>query len=586
MSTKFIPVPLPIQEEPLDVVTLDANAIADDWLSQFCGSLKTNSQAEPAAISSVFVTNCDPFWKDHLALTWAQRTARSAANIDELFGKAVKLREPQGFQLISATGMAMSPRLGWIQAMFTFITNVAKCSGVVKLVPEDGAWKAWTVLTKMDDIIGYERDLARLDLPDQVPDTLAEVDVLILGAGQAGLQVAANLRALGLSTVVVEQGARVGDHWRGRYEALRLHLSKYYSQLAYRPWPENFPYYPSLHDIADGLEDYSRTTHLNILTSSRAVQAAYCEAAQKWSVDIMSHDGTLRTVEAGQLVFATGVNGAIPSVPYIPGKDGYKGTALHSSVYRDASEWKGKRAVVIGTASSGHDIAQDLCNAGADVTMIQRSPSMVVAIEDVQALYGRIFKADGPPLEIADLMWESTPIPINRTFSKMNLGSDAVRAKHEGLRKAGFMVAETDPMDAVYNRGGGHYLDVGASALIIDGKIKMKAGIPITAFIPAGLAFEDGTSLDADLVVFATGYNLQSMSQTARQIVGEDIGHKLKDVWGLDTESHLRGMHRNSGHPRLWYAGGDLGMSRYYAKLLALQVLATEKGLLTSRLED
>ncbi|KZO98462.1 dimethylaniline monooxygenase [Calocera viscosa TUFC12733] len=582
---RFTPVPLPVLAEPLDIASLDTKSISNDWLSRFSSALKADSEAE-SSISSLFVTTCDPWWKDHLALTWAQRTARSAPSIDQLFGKAIELRHPVDFELVFSTAMPMGPHLSIVQAMFTFMTNVAKCSGIVKLVPEDGMWKAWALFTKMDDVTGYERDLARLDVPDKITDVPTEVNVLIFGAGQAGLQVAANLRALGLSTLVVERGARVGDHWRGRYDSLRLHLSKFYSQLAYRPWPEDFPFYASLYDIADRLEDYSRTTHLNVLTSSRAMQAAYDEVAQKWSVDIMSHDGELRTIEAGQVVFATGVNGAIPSVPYITGKEDYKGMAIHSSIYRDASDWKGKRAIVIGTASSGHDIAHDLCTGGAEVTLIQRTPTMVLALEDVQALYARVFRADGPPLEVADIMWESTPIPISRTFSKMTLGSDAVLAKHEGLRKAGFMVAETDPLHAVYNRGGGHYIDVGASALIIDGKIKMKAGVPITSFTPTGLSFEDGTTLDADVVVFATGYNLQSMSETARQIVGEEIGRKLKDVWGLDGESHLRGMHRNSGHPRLWYAGGDLGMSRYYAKILALQVLATEKGLLTDRLED
>jgi len=585
MAAEFTPVPLPLLAEPLDTSSIDAKAIAQGWLSRFSDAVSWKTHTN-SSLSSVFVTCCDPWWKDHLALTWAQRTARSAANIDQLFGQAIELRHPQNFKLLLAMTMVMGPKLGFVQAVFTFTTDVAKCSGVVKLVPEQGEWKAWVIFTKMDDVIGHERDLKRLDVPDAATDGPTVVDVLILGAGQAGLQVAANLRALGLSTLVVERGARVGDHWRGRYDSLRLHLSKHYSQLAYRPWPDDMPYYPSLYDIADRLEQYSKSTHLNILTSSRAIQAAYCEEAHKWSVDVMSHDGTLRTIQAGQIVFATGVNGAIPSVPYIPGKEDYKGTAIHSSIYRDASEWKGKRAIVIGTASSGHDISQDLCNGGAEVTLVQRSPTMVLAIEDVSTMYGRVFKPDGPPLEIADLLWESTPVPVNRTLSKLNLGSELLRTKHEGLRKVGFLVAEPDPADAVYNRGGGHYIDVGASALIIDGKIKVKAGVPITHFTETGLAFEDGTTLDADLVVFATGFNLQSMSQSARQIVGDEIGSKLKNIWGLDAEGHLKGMHRNSGHPRLWYAGGDLGMSRSYAKVLALQLLATEMGILTGRLED
>ncbi|EJT99353.1 FAD/NADP-binding domain-containing protein [Dacryopinax primogenitus] len=601
MASAFVPVPVPILGAPLDPSSIDEDSVAQDWLARFSDALASIASTD-SSLSRFFVSSCDAWWKDHLALTWAHRTARCMSTIDTLFGKAIESRKPREFQLVSATVISMGPQIGYIQVMFKFTTTVAKCSGIVKLVPEQGEWKAWTIFTKMDDLLDHTRDLSKLDSPDKTTEVPNEVEVLIFGAGQAGLQVAANLRALGMSTLVVERGDRVGDHWRGRYDTLRLHLSKDYSelslmlaisshsfptgQLAYRPWPADFPYYPSLYEVADGLESYSKSTHLNILTSSCAIQATYSEEAHKWTVDILSQDGTKKKMYADQLVFATGVNGATPSVPYVAGEADYQGTVIHSSAYKDASHWKNKKAIVIGAAASGHDIAQDLCNNGTEVTLVQRSPTMVLSISDVKAFYGRVFRPDGPPLEIADLIWESTPIPVSRTLSRRALKSEALDKKYEALRKAGFLVADLDPMDAVYNRGGGHYIDVGGSDLIIDGKIKMKAGVPITHFTTDGLAFDDGTTLDADLVVFATGYNLQSMSQAARKIVGDEIGTKLKDVWGLDAENHLRAMHRNSGHPRLWYAGGDFGMSRYYAKILALQVLATAKGLLTNRLED
>jgi len=140
-------------------------------------------------------------------------------------------------------------------------------------------------------------------------------------------------------------------------------------------------------------------------------------------------------------------------------------------------------------------------------------------------------------------------------------------------------------MEAAYKRGGGHYIDVGTSALIIDGKIAIKSGVPITSYTAGGVKFEDGTELKADLIVFATGFNKQSMADSARKIVGEEIGKRLKPVWGLDEEKHVRGVHRDSGHPRVWYCGGDLGMARYYSTILALQVKATQLGKLTGRLE-
>ena len=77
-----------------------------------------------------------------------------------------------------------------------------------------------------------------------------------------------------------------------------------------------------------------------------------------------------------------------------------------------------------------------------------------------------------------------------------------------------------------FQRGGGYYIDVGASQLIADGKIKIKQGQEITEVKPNGLLFADGSELPADEIVFATGY--QNMRGTARKIFGDELADRVK----------------------------------------------------------
>lgn len=116
----------------------------------------------------------------------------------------------------------------------------------------------------------------------------------------------------------------------------------------------------------------------------------------------------------------------------------------------------------------------------------------------------------------------------------------------KGLREAGFQ-ADSGPDDAgffmkYFQRGGGYYIDVGCSQLIIDGKIKVKSGHAISKVMPEGVVMDDDTCIDGDEIVFATGYS--NMRETCRKIFGEDTAERVKDVWGFDEEGELRTMWR------------------------------------------
>ena len=196
--------------------------------------------------------------------------------------------------------------------------------------------------------------------------------MLVVGGGQAGLSIAARLKQLQIDALIVDREARIGDNWRKRYHALTLHNQVQVNHLPYMPFPPNWPVYIPKDKLANWFEAYVESMELNFWTGTEFESGAYDEAEGRWSVVLRRADGTRRTMHPRHIVMATGVSG-IPNLPDIPGLKNFGGTVLHSSRYDDGENWKGKKAIVIGTGNSGHDIAQDLHSSGAEVTLVQRS---------------------------------------------------------------------------------------------------------------------------------------------------------------------------------------------------------------------
>ncbi len=151
----------------------------------------------------------------------------------------------------------------------------------------------------------------------------------------------------------------------------------------------------------------------------------------------------------------------------------------------------------------------------------------------------------------------------------------------QALAAAGFAVDSGPDCSGLYqkylSRGGGYYIDVGTSQLIADKKIKIKQGHTVKCVKAHSLVLADDSELEADEIVFATGY--QNMRETARKIFGDELAERVKDVWGFDDEGETRGMWRRSGHPGFWFFGGNLALCRFYSRLTALQIKAIEVGL-------
>ncbi|MBV8835546.1 MAG: NAD(P)/FAD-dependent oxidoreductase, partial [Alphaproteobacteria bacterium] len=325
---------------------------------------------------------------------------------------------------------------------------------------------------------------------------------------------------------------------------------------------------------------------LNYWTGTSLESGSYDETKGRWSVVLRHSDGATREMHPRHIVIATGVSG-IPNIPDIPTLEKFAGKVIHSSRYTDGEDWSGKRAVVIGTGNSGHDIAQDLYSSGADVTLVQRSPALIVNIEPSAQLAYAMYD-EGPPLEDCDLIALSTPLAVGRKSHQLltQQGKALDQPLLDRLEQRGFKLDwgedGTGWQFKYHTRGGGYYFNVGCSDLVAEGKVKLIQYADIERFSAAGVMMRDGVALPADLIVLATGYKGQE--HLVRKLFGDAVAARVGPIWGFGPEQELRNMYVRTKQPGLWFIAGSLAQCRINSKYLALQIKAIEEGLLAKNL--
>ena len=488
-----------------------------------------------------------------------------------------------------------------IEALFVFDTATGRGSGVLRLVPDaHGGLAAWVLLTALDEITGHEERIGPRASTGQAysrefggPNWLdyrrraqAYEDhdpvVVVIGGGQAGLGVAACLGQLGVDTLVIDRHERVGDAWRKRYHSLTLHNEVHINHLPYMPFPPNTPVFIPKDKLANWFESYADAMELNVWTGTELQFGTFDETAGAWEISLRRQGGPARILRPRHLIFATGVS-AIPIRPDARGLDDFAGTVMHSGQYATGHAWKGRKALVMGTGNSGHDVAQDLHASGAEVTMIQRNSTLIVSLEQAQKVYD-MYK-EGPSLADCDLL--ATAVPYDVLVKGYQIAAAAMQQADKPLLVAlaarGFRLDNGPPDNTGFQmkylrRGGGYYFNVGCSDLIADGQIGLLQYSDIDRFVPEGVRMTDGRVIQAELLVAATGYKNQQ--DVVRLYLGDAVADRIGPVWGFDEGGEQRNMWRRTAQPGLWFTAGGLPHVRIYSKYLALQIKAIEEGLL------
>jgi cation diffusion facilitator CzcD-associated flavoprotein CzcO len=580
--------------------TDDVSIATENWLAQFESALATSDD-------SLLKTLFDPesHWRDVLALSWNIQTINGAEAILSALKADAGRARPAGFAIDpdrAAPRRVKRAGTSTIEAIFKFETAQGRGNGILRLVPyaEDGnRLKAWTLLTALDELKGFEeqvgtsrprgqaysRDFRGPNWLDQRKAAAEYADrdpaVLVIGGGQSGLCIAARLKQLQVDTLIVDRGLRIGDNWRNRYHALTLHNQVQVNHLPYMLFPPNWPTYIPKDKLANWFEAYVESMELNYWTGTEFESGSYDENEQRWSVVLRRADGSRRKMHPRHVVMATGVSG-IPNLPDIPTLKNFTGTVIHSSQYTDGEEWRGKNALVIGTGNSGHDIAQDLHSSGAQVTLVQRSSTLIVSIEpSAQLVYAPYNEGT---LDDNDLIATSMPLVVARKSHAMVTEHSKRLDKEllDGLERVGFKLdfgdGDTGWQFKYLTRGGGYYFNVGCSDLVVSGEIALKQFSDIEGFVAEGARMKRGETLAADLIVLATGYKRQE--ELVRKLFGDEVVDRIGPIWGFGESQELRNMYTRTRQPGLWFIAGGLAQCRINSKYLALQIKAVEEGLL------
>jgi len=587
------------------VLQLTAEDQAKAWLARLAAALE--ARAIPDALA---LFREDGQWRDMLCFTWSIATFDGLAEIGAMLDGCLAGAAPAGITIEPGSGRETD---GTVEAWFRFETASLRGRGHVRLV--DGLCR--TLFTAAIEIKGHEEHIGRRRemgvahgahrgrqtwverraAREAALGTTEQPYCLIIGGSQGGLSLAARLNRLNVPTLVIDSLKRPGDAWRRRYRSLHLHDPIWACHMPYMPFPDHWPFYIAKDRMGDWLEAYADLMEIAFWGSTTASNARYDDATGTWTVEV-ERDGTPVTLHPKQLVIATGMSGA-PAIPHFPGAETFRGVQCHSSAFDSGAAYAGRKAVVIGSNNSAHDICADLWEHGADVTMVQRSSTLVARAETLfRFITSKIFSEDalaaGITTEQADFMAASRPYSMvaelhRRLYPEIRAHDAAFYAR---LEKVGFMLDfgedDTGLSMKYLRRASGYYIDVGASELVANGEIALRSRVQVARVLPEGVELSDGSVLEADLIVYATGYD--PMETWIAQLISPDVAERVGHVWGLGSNTRrdpgpwvgeLRAMWKPTRQPGLWLQGGNLQQVRFYSRILALQIKARMVGMET-----
>ncbi|KAH8893585.1 FAD/NAD(P)-binding domain-containing protein [Thozetella sp. PMI_491] len=551
----------------------------------------------------------DSYWKDRLCIKWDIRTIKGRRNIVDNLQDGCHLTHLKIDRSNGPPHSAAFDAKGEVKGIEFFlecVTTEGRGKGVGRLAQKDGEWKVWVLYTALQELTGFEECLGSLR-PNGVQHGSqsgrqswlerrqeeqdfdnSEPTVLIIGAGQAGLSIGARLKMLNVPALIIERHDQIGGGWVRRYNQLVLHDPVWSDHMPYLAFPEFWPVFSPKDKLAEFLQAYAKLLELNVWAATSIDKIVWENEKKQWSVTVKRtfSDGReeSRFLHPKHVVQAAGIV-AEANMPTIKGIESFEGSFI-GHVERFSGSPKngaGKKAIVVGASNSGHDVAQDYFEQGYDVTMIQRSNTIVASSAALMKLFDGVYSQNAPPTDVMDLVVQSMPAEVMKSFhtqlTQILMAHDAPLL--EGLKNAGFHLHKgLDGSGLLFTAlaiPSGGYVDVGASQLIADGKIHLKHGGEIVEILPHGLKFDDGTVLKAEEIVFATGY--KSPENVVKSIFGDDVANRVGGYYGFTEDGEMRNMWRETAQPGLWIHGGNLTSCRVYSKFLALQIKAQVEGI-------
>lgn len=330
-------------------------------------------------------------------------------------------------------------------------------------------------------------------------------DVLVLGAGPAGIAVGGCLKREGVAFELLERASSVAPRWRDHYERLHLHTFRDLSRLPEHPWPLGVASYPSRDQVVAYFEEHARK-HALSPRFEREVTTLRREGA-RWIATTRGAHGDERW-SAPRVVIATGYN-RVPHRPTWPGEATFAGRVMHAADYRNGRDWRGKRAIVVGSGNSGAEITLDLFEHGASTAMCVRHPTHI----SPRDLLGVI------PTQVLGLGLGWLPPKL---FDRLAL--PLTKRLVGDLSAFGISRPEQGPMELLQKTGRVPLLDIGTVELIRQGRVTVYPGIE--RFEGSDVVFVDGRRAPFDVVVLATGYHaaLEGFLEGADRLV-DGKGH-------------------------------------------------------------
>jgi hypothetical protein len=346
---------------------------------------------------------------------------------------------------------------------------------------------------------------------------------------------------LSIPYLLLEKEAEIGWSWTGKYDGVRQHTIREMNNLPFeRTYKVSDPELLPAKLVAEGFQNYVRKYNINIWLAADVERCVGSPGEIEWMVNVRKGQEKY-VVKTRHLILSMGASLSVPNPPKTANASSFKGTIFDIGNFKNSIPWRGKQGVVVGSATAAHDVAQDMLDNGlSSVTMLQREKTPIFPIEWCAAGQSTLYNLQIPP-QIADRLGSTQPLKISREIIKSHFKAAAglEKERFDALERVGFRVER----DAVLNdwillRGGGYYIDVGTSKRIASGEIKIKSGVQIKKFVERGLEFRDGEILNADVVVFATGYQRDPRIQAAT-IVGEEVAKSMRMGRGLDADGEL-----------------------------------------------